>query len=422
MVNNSLDLIKSLDFGRYKIKKLLGKGAFGEVYLCFDRELERNVAVKMFHTTTDTNIHDLARESILLAKVEHANIVPVYDVVKDTDSVMMVMRYINGLHLQSAIKQYKTPLHINDAYLIFRKILLALDFSHSRGIIHLDLKPENILLSMADEVLVSDFGISQYLKGAQDVKPYKLGTPLYMSPEQISGSFMDARSDIYALGFLYYTMLTGNHPFNYCKSIDHLIESHNESMPVRPSSCEKSIPPALDDIVFKAIQKNPSDRYRNCLEFILALDDALGFQMLSESRNNDFRYFVRIDTELPVICFSNVNKEKVEGEMINISVGGCCIEFKGRLNIAGEIEINFHISHYNNKTNFCVKAILVDYHAYKQKWTQVSVQFTNLSDEEKNIIATYVRNSLLDAGIDDETSDEEVSGASDTSETVQFFN
>ncbi|HIF50444.1 MAG TPA: hypothetical protein EYQ42_02725 [Thiotrichaceae bacterium] len=420
MFKNSLDLIKYLDLDRYKIKKLLGKGAFGEVYLCFDQELRRNVAVKIFFSTAESSseidIYDLARESILLAKVEHENIVPIYDIVKQESSVMMVMRYINGLSLQTVLKQHKAPIPIKEAYIIFRKILLAIDFSHSRGVIHLDLKPDNVLLSMANEVFISDFGISQHIHDVQSGKNDKLGTPLYMSPEQISGSFIDPRSDIYSLGLLYYRMITGVHPFEYCQSIDHLIECHHESMPVKPSYYEESIPEELDDIIFKAIQKKPSERYRSCLELMQALDNALGFQILSESRKQDFRYFVRINISTPVLCSSSSNKEEFEGEMVDLSVGGCSIIFNEKLNLAGEVKIKFSLNYHNNKIDFYVKAILIDYQAYNKKWTHLRVQFINLSDEEKNIIATFVRNSLLD-----EESSEKEKNSFATDETIKLF-
>lgn len=402
---NTLNLLKTQSLGRYKTKKLIGKGAFGEVYLAHDRELRRNVAIKMFlmpdEEENQTEINDLYKEAQLLAKVEHANIVPLYDVLRVDNSVLMVMRYISGTNLQGLMKNNQTPMQILEAYSIFRRILLGIDYSHSRGVIHLDLKPSNILLSMSDEVFVSDFGISQTHDDAKSGRDIRFGTPLFMSPEQISGLFMDQRSDIYSLGMLFYNMITGNHPFSYCQSMEELIDCHHEAMPIKPSYYQEDIPVEIDDIIFKAIAKESTDRYRNIWSFLEALDVSLGINFSFISKNKDYRSYIRIDTSLPVKCFRVGEENTLQAEMIDLSVGGASLLFTQKLSLGGEIELSFSIENFNEKTSIRVSAHVVRQENFNREWTRLAVKFIDMQAAHKQCVAIYIRNKLLDEGSDD---------------------
>ena len=199
----------------YILEERIGAGGVGEVWRARHVRLDKPVAIKLIlpHLCQDENIYNrFVQEAIATANSEHPNIVSVYDFFSNNDDAFLVMSYIEGGSLQDRLKRGR--LSLSEALRIARDILGALDFAHQRGIVHRDVKPSNILLSLDSHAYLVDFGIALIL-GKTRITRFgaNIGTPDYMSPEQIRGGQLDHRTDVYSFGCVLYEMLTGRSPF-----------------------------------------------------------------------------------------------------------------------------------------------------------------------------------------------------------------
>lgn len=267
--------------GNFLIKRELGRGAFGVVYLGFDEELQRNVAVKV-SLAADPDLQDRLRiEASKLAKVESQGIVPIYHIGRtEEDNIYIVQKYVEGSTLRDVLRNH--PLSPLAAVALMREIAIGLAPAHAMDILHRDLKPDNILIESTGKVWIADFGlaISEDEQFAQDRE--LAGTPPYMSPEQIKGrvGFLDPRSDIWALGVVFYEVLSGKLPFNG-KSRKAISEQICELDP-RPlhQRAPGLLTQSMNDVFRRCCAKTPSDRYTTVGEFVEALDQ-LALQGLS---------------------------------------------------------------------------------------------------------------------------------------------
>ncbi|MCI0702772.1 MAG: serine/threonine protein kinase [Planctomycetia bacterium] len=260
--------------GRFEVRKLLGEGAFARVYLGFDPELGREVAIKLPKTDslTPEAREAFLRENRLAAIIHHPNICPIYDVGTDGGVPYIVMRMVPST-LAGLLKRLQGPMPPRNAVAITRKLALGLAAAHAQKVIHRDLKPANVLYDEVNrEVLLADFGLARFVdQTTASSAGVPKGTPAYMSPEQALGQaeVIGPLSDVYSLGVMLYEMLTGRIPFT--GSLWEVMRDHCETVAPAPSSVREGIDTRLDAICLKAMAKKPTDRYRSAKEFSDAL-------------------------------------------------------------------------------------------------------------------------------------------------------
>lgn len=262
--------------GRYEISRELGRGAMGIVYLGRDPKINRPVAIKCLRPNL---IEEQAKakerfqqEILALGRLIHPGIVTIFDAGEDpeTGREFIVMEYIEGVSLAELLKKNE-PLSPDQVRSIGVQICHALDFAHSKGVIHRDIKPGNILLSPSlSRAKVTDFGIARIDKGNHAPTDRLLGTPQYMSPEQCNGGRLDGRSDLFAVGALLYELLTRRKPFpgENMTAVIHQVLTQN---PIPPAEISSEIPQQLSDVVMKAIEKAPHRRFSSGREMAGAL-------------------------------------------------------------------------------------------------------------------------------------------------------
>ena len=259
----------------YAIERGLGEGGMAFVYLANDVKHGRQVAIKVLKPELAASLgaERFLREIRITAKLQHPNILPLYDSGALDGLLYYVMPFVMGESLSDQIAREK-QLAIHDAVQITREVAEALAYAHSYGLVHRDIKPDNVMMSNG-HAIVADFGIARAMSEAGADKLTQtgmaVGTPAYMSPEQAAGeSDVDGRSDIYSLGCVFYELLVGQVPFTGPNSVA-IMARHSMDSITAPSIMRQSIPPEVEDIIFKTMEKLPADRYRTAHEMVEAL-------------------------------------------------------------------------------------------------------------------------------------------------------
>ncbi|MGZ4968162.1 MAG: serine/threonine protein kinase [Methylobacter sp.] len=265
------------EIGNYRILKKLGEGGMGEVFMGEDMMLERKVAIKLLRPELSQREDILQRfrsEAVALGRLNHSNIATVYAFAHDVDRYYMAMEFVNGEPLDAVIAK-RGKLAWQDAVRYTCDALTGLEHAHRLNVIHRDVKPANIMLNYTGEIKLMDFGIARILEHVRQTRSgYMIGTLEYTSPEQAQGLEVDARSDIYSMGTVLYELLTGRLPFQ--KNTDYeLLQAQIKEMPPSPRSFVEGMPPALEDIILKALAKEPDKRFSTALEFSQALSALL---------------------------------------------------------------------------------------------------------------------------------------------------
>ncbi|HYW42819.1 MAG TPA: protein kinase [Bryobacteraceae bacterium] len=262
--------------GDYKVIDIAGYGGMGAVYKIEHVITKRIEAMKLLPEGSSSDPEQarrFEREIQVQARLHHPNIVALYNAVRVGDSIGLVMEFVEGESLQRMLEN--GPLSVENAVDITSQVLRALAYSHDAGVIHRDVSPANIIITPRLVAKLTDFGLA---RGETDIRlstsGAPLGSPWYMSPEQVKGNgALDARTDLYAMGAVLHEMLTGRKLFE-AEGAFAVMQAHVEAEPPPPSSWNPKVPAALDDIVRKAVAKDPAMRFRSADEFRLALQDA----------------------------------------------------------------------------------------------------------------------------------------------------
>jgi serine/threonine-protein kinase len=251
--------------GRYELEGELGHGGMATVYRGTDRVLHRPVAVKVLaaHHARDLDfVARFRREAQAAARLNHPNVVAVYDTGEDGDRYFIVMELVDGHTLQEVLRE-RGPLSPDEAAAIAEQAAAALAAAHAEGIVHRDIKPANIMITPSGDVKVMDFGIARAATVGDSITRTTsvLGTASYLSPEQAESRPLDARSDIYSLGVVLYEMLAGRAPFEGETAVS-VAYKHVNEQPVPPSRHHPDVPAELEAIALQAMAKDPAHRYQ----------------------------------------------------------------------------------------------------------------------------------------------------------------
>ncbi len=273
--------------GAYRVLEPLGRGGMAEVYKGYHPLLDRYVALKVLHAhfSADAQFQErFQREAATVAKLRHPNIVQVHDFGVQDSITFMAMEYVQGITLKErlvSLRASEEKMPVSEAAAIVHEVAAALDHAHEHGLVHRDVKPANILLrdeadgQTARQAILTDFGIAKILEGVQlTATGMSMGTPDYMAPEQVSGDPVSAQTDVYALGVVFFEMLTNVLPFSADTPIAVLLK-HMSDEPPSPRLLVPDLPAAFDEVLRRALAKKPRERYPSAGELAAAIDAAL---------------------------------------------------------------------------------------------------------------------------------------------------
>jgi eukaryotic-like serine/threonine-protein kinase len=266
--------------GKYRVKSELGRGGMGAVYLAEQPGLGREVAIKELIQSAAADPVALKRflqEAQVMARTSHPNLVQVHDLELMGDANYIVLEFVRGKSLRDWL--LRGPIPLPQMFAVMHGVLQALDYAHKHAIVHRDMKPENVLLSDEGMVKVADFGIARLtddsgVGGTATKTGTTVGTPQYMSPEQVASSKVDGRSDLYSAGIMLYELVAGEPPFTASEADGPftLMAKHVQAPPRPPSVRRPGLDMELEEVILKSLSKRPEDRFQTGQEF----DDALG--------------------------------------------------------------------------------------------------------------------------------------------------
>ena len=259
--------------GKYRVRGELGRGGMGTVYLAEQPGLGREVAIKELIQSADpTALRRFLQEAQVMARTSHPNLVQVHDMELQGNVNYLVMEFIRGRSLRDWISE--KPIPPPQVFAVMHGVLQALEYAHRHAIVHRDMKPENVLISEDGLVKVADFGIARLMDdtgvgGTATKTGTTVGTPQYMSPEQVASSKVDGRSDLYSAGIMFYELVVGQPPFTASDADGPftLMAKHVQAPPKPPSVFRPGLNPELEQIILKSLAKRPEDRYQTGREF-----------------------------------------------------------------------------------------------------------------------------------------------------------
>lgn len=289
---------------RYQIIEELGKGGMGRVYKAVDTEVNEKMAIKLIKPEIAANMKIIERfrnELKFARKIRHKNVCQMYDLNKDKGSYYITMEYVSGEDLKTLINKMG-QLSAGQALTIAHQICDGLTEAHKIGVVHRDLKPQNIMIDRGGDARIMDFGIARSLKGKGITDAgVMIGTPEYMSPEQVEGKEVDQRSDIYSLGVILYEMATGQRPFSG-DTLQSITAKQRQGIPAAPHTLNPEIPESLGRIILKCLETERTDRWQRAEELVTALKTA-GQPPAEQSGKSDWK------TSIAILPFKNMSAD-----------------------------------------------------------------------------------------------------------------
>src|SRR5271165_3557246 len=277
-----------MDFGpRFRIEELLGEGGMGKVYKAHDKELGRTVALKILQPelTKDPSVIMRFKQELLLAsRISHRNILRIHDLTDYEGVKFITMAFIEGKDLNRLLKEIR-PLPIDRSLNMARQMCEALDAAHAEGVVHRDFKPHNVLVGHNDQVYVSDFGLATSFETAKMGMTRTgafVGTPRYMSPEQVEGKQVDSRTDLYSFGLVFYEMVCGEVPFAG-DSTWQVMYQRVKDAPKNVKLVNPNVPDNVAAIIMHCLERDPLERYQSAKEIIADIDEHRGPEMSASS-------------------------------------------------------------------------------------------------------------------------------------------
>ena len=260
--------------GKYRIKRELGRGGMGAVYLAEQPGLGREVAIKELIQSADpVSLKRFLQEAQVMARTSHPNLVQVHDMELLGNTNYLVLEFVRGRSLRDWMNEGK-PIPPPQVFAVMHGVLQALDYAHRHAIVHRDMKPENVLISDEGMVKVADFGIARLMDdtgvgGTATKTGTTVGTPQYMSPEQVASSKVDGRSDLYSAGIVFYELVAGQPPFTASEADGPftLMAKHVQAPPRPPSVFQPGLNPELEQVIMRSLAKRPEDRFQTGAEF-----------------------------------------------------------------------------------------------------------------------------------------------------------
>ena len=275
-----------MQYGRYWIVKELGKGSMGVVYQAYDPQIDRKIALKVLRedrTTSEAFVSRFLKEAKTIGRLSHPNIVTIYDAGKDQGTVYIAMEFIEGDPLNQVIEKRRFSLpEIVDLGI---QVAETLDHAHQKGVVHRDIKPSNIIVQANGQIKITDFGIAHIEDSSQSIQTQAgeiLGTPAYMSPEQVMSRPVDGRSDLFSLGIILYELSTGQRPFSG-ENIAALFNAIAQESPTPPARINPTLPQNLSQIIMKCLNKKPEERFDTASGLAEALKRGLEDKALTPS-------------------------------------------------------------------------------------------------------------------------------------------
>ena len=276
MPTTFMNVVSALE-GRYQVLKELGRGGMGIVFQAFDKQLKEQVAIKILSPLLSNDndaLERLKREVSAARRITHSNVIRIHDIAETNGLHYVSMEFFGGTNLKDYMKQ-AGHLSLMEAFNIASQVCDGLRAAHEQGVIHRDLKTQNIIINAANQIKIIDFGLA-YTQQMQGLTATGLimGTPEYMSPEQVSGKKVDERADVYSLGIILYELFTGKVPFTGPSAISIGFQQMKDAPPA-PTSLNPQIPPAVEQVILKALEKDPMQRHRSVAELKEDLDLAV---------------------------------------------------------------------------------------------------------------------------------------------------
>jgi len=264
-----------MEYGRYQVEKELGRGSMGTVYQAYDPQIDRRVALKVLRpdlVTSEGFAQRFLKEARAIGRLSHPNIVVVHDVGSDQGTIYIAMELLTGepFHEVMRNKEFSDK----EIILLGSQVARVLDYAHQHGIVHRDIKPSNIIVSPDGQIKITDFGIAHIEdpSAAQQTRAGEvLGTPAYMSPEQVLGNPVDGRSDVYSLGVILYELSAGVRPFRG-DNLAAIFMAVTQQTPPEPAEVKPTVSPELSGIIMKCLNKAPEERFQSGRELAAALE------------------------------------------------------------------------------------------------------------------------------------------------------